>query len=159
MEPRGIYFYLGILSMLVIGDRPVFSAENRCLKNLRIESSTNRTITLTWDYMCQYEVKNVLYKIYYEHIEWKACPTGLQVMGNRGIFCHKRAPSWDTSAMEDWVHLKDFMLFSDVSGWRSRCWARKPGSSWRHLCCGFEPAPLFCVSNVYQGIAWVQSPA
>ena len=53
---------------------------NRCLKNLRVIGSTPSSITLGWDYKCAAEADGggMRYKVYYEHLEWRACPSGHQ---------------------------------------------------------------------------------
>ena len=61
-------FYLVILGIF-INAHSVISEE--CLKNLRVENSRNTSVNLVWDYDC--EVDSVTFKIYWEHIEWKAC--------------------------------------------------------------------------------------
>jgi hypothetical protein len=67
-----------LLLGLILKLNVVFSSD--CLKNLRVENSSNRSITLAWDYDCQTQVNSILYKIYFEHVEWKACKTGHQVI-------------------------------------------------------------------------------
>ena len=49
---------------------------NRCLKNLRVIGSTPSSITLGWEYKCAGD--GMRYKVYYEHLEWRACPSGHQ---------------------------------------------------------------------------------
>ena len=52
---------------------------NRCLKNLRVIGSTPSSITLGWDYKCATGADGGMrYKVYYEHLEWRACPSGHQ---------------------------------------------------------------------------------
>ncbi|TRY75494.1 hypothetical protein TCAL_14558 [Tigriopus californicus] len=46
-----------------------------CLQNLRVTGSSPTAISLGWDYNCG---EGALFKVYYEHMEWKACPTGIQ---------------------------------------------------------------------------------
>ena len=50
-----------------------------CLRNLRILGSTPSSLTLAWEYACAPgNGPAPLFKVYYEHMEWKACPTGNQ---------------------------------------------------------------------------------
>ena len=52
---------------------------NRCLKNLRVIGSTPSAITLGWDNKCADDGGGgTRYKVYYEHLEWQACPSGHQ---------------------------------------------------------------------------------
>lgn len=46
-----------------------------CLKSLQVYNSTATSITVQWNYFCTQSVNHVLYKVYYEHVEWKACST------------------------------------------------------------------------------------
>jgi hypothetical protein len=46
-----------------------------CLSVL-IVSTDERSVSVAWDYSCNSNNPNVFFKVYLEHLEWKACPTG-----------------------------------------------------------------------------------
>ena len=50
-------------------------SHQQCLKDLTIEASQNRSIILSWNYDCFDQANLVTFKIYYEHVEYKACTT------------------------------------------------------------------------------------
>ena len=46
----------------------------KCLKDLRVQNSENRSISISWNYECSgNQYNDVDFKIYYEHRTWKAC--------------------------------------------------------------------------------------
>ena len=54
------------------------SSRRGCLRDLRVLGSTPTSLTLGWDFRCESEPGGLKFKIYYEHLEWHACPTGIQ---------------------------------------------------------------------------------
>ena len=65
------YVTLMVLSLSVASAQR--GNRNQCLKDLRVIGSTPSSITLGWDYKC--EESGMRYKVYYEHLEWRACKT------------------------------------------------------------------------------------
>ena len=64
-----MYMFSLVILGIFINAHSVISEE--CLKNLRVKNSRNTSVNLVWDYDC--EVDSVTFKIYWGHIEWKAC--------------------------------------------------------------------------------------
>ena len=67
------YVTLMVLSMSVASAQR--GNRNHCLKDLRVIGSTPSSITLSWDYKCDESRGRMRYKVYYEHLEWRACKT------------------------------------------------------------------------------------
>ena len=73
--------YVILVSLSIFVSNAQRGGRNRCLKNLRVIGSTPTSITLGWDYKCATEADGdggMRYKVYYEHLEWRACPSGHQ---------------------------------------------------------------------------------
>ena len=73
--------YVILVSLSIFVSNAQRGGRNRCLKNLRVIGSTPSSITLGWDYKCATEADGdggMRYKVYYEHLEWRACPSGHQ---------------------------------------------------------------------------------
>ena len=61
-----------LFTLILLNLHSVFG--QKCLKELRVQSSENRSITISWRYECPGNPHNdVDFKIYYEHRAWKAC--------------------------------------------------------------------------------------
>ena len=67
--------YVILMTLSIMGST---AQRNQCLKNLRVIGSTPSSITLGWDYKCEVGEGSMRYKVYYEHLEWRACPSGHQ---------------------------------------------------------------------------------
>ena len=67
-----------LLSLALSVSNAQRGSRNRCLKNLRMIGSTPSAITLGWDNKCTDDGGGMRYKVYYEHLEWQACPSGHQ---------------------------------------------------------------------------------
>ena len=63
------YFLVGIFTNGAISD---------CLKNLRVDNSSDTSIILKWDYTCSGH-DSILFKVYWEHKNWQACKHGRNV--------------------------------------------------------------------------------
>ena len=73
------YVILVSLSISVSNAQRGGGGRNQCLKNLRVIGSTPSSITLGWDYKCATGADGGMrFKVYYEHLEWRACPSGHQ---------------------------------------------------------------------------------
>ena len=53
----------------------VLESSAKCMRDLHVESSSNRTLVVVWSFEeeCLREVNHVIYKVYYRHTNWKAC--------------------------------------------------------------------------------------
>ena len=69
--------YLVISTYFLVG---IFTngASSDCLKNLRVDNSSDTSIILKWDYTCSGH-DSILFKVYWEHKSWQACKHGRNV--------------------------------------------------------------------------------
>merc|ERR1719400_564987 len=64
--------------------------DNICLKNFRALDREPSSVSLGWEYNCRVArfsgkpITKVLYKVYYHHLDWKACAGSSNVDPNRG---------------------------------------------------------------------------